>query len=265
MPVKGLGQNNAMGIRLVNRSPWKVDGSGEGGPEERAAQGGLGGLSVFRTVAAPQSLEEYVQDKRSALGKQDLCSNHAGSPRLRLAFKVSVFPLSLFLLSLCPSLQHVSSFRRARSLRPRGERALRCSPKCLSSVYVTFSATHSPVGPLASTALPSPSLPPPASRSPPFSPPLPPYVSLVRLYSCLLLSAGRIAMSSAADAADQKGRQSDIWILPQILGIRGTGAGFAPENVRERGAENVSTHTRNAQSCNTETPPRFLIIKSLQY
>jgi hypothetical protein len=102
IPVKGLGQNNAMGIRLVNRSPWKLDGSGEGGPEERAAQGGVGGLSVFRAVVAPQSLEEYVQDKRSAQVKQDLCSNHAGSPRLRLAFKVGVpsHPLSTLHMSL---------------------------------------------------------------------------------------------------------------------------------------------------------------------
>jgi hypothetical protein len=49
-----------------------------------------------------------------------------------------------------------------------------------------------------------------------------------------LLSAGRIAMPSAADAADQEGRQSNIWVLPQILGIRGAGAGFLAENVRER-------------------------------
>jgi hypothetical protein len=65
---------------------------------------------------------------------------------------------------------------------PYAALALRSSttrPPCLSSVYLTFSATHSPAGPLASTAFPSPSLPPCL----PFSPVLPPSPSLIALPS----------------------------------------------------------------------------------
>jgi hypothetical protein len=154
----------------------------------------------------------------------------------------SAFPLSLFLLSTCPSLQHASSFLRARSLRPRGERALRCSRPplinhtpsmsviCLSDILGNPLPRWFPCFHRFSLSLPS-SLPPVLPRSPPLSFP---DRSPVRLHLCLLLSAGRIAMSSAADAADQEGRQSDIWVLPQILGIRGAGAGFLAENVRER-------------------------------
>ena len=220
-----------MGIRLVNRSPRKLDGGGDGGPEDRAAQGGVGGLSVFRAAVAPQSLEEYVQDKRSALVKENLSSNHTGSPRLRLAFKVGVSSLPLPTLPM--SLATACFLLPPRPLSPPSRRAsppllspllINHTPcRCLSSVCLTFSATHSPTAPLASTALPSPSLPPflppvlPRPVRTPSSPP--PYLSLVRLHSCLLLSAGRIAMSSAADAADQEGGQSDIWVLPQVLGV----------------------------------------------
>jgi len=239
IPVKGLGQNNAMGIRLVNRSPWKLDGSGEGGPEERAAQGGVGGMSVFRAVVAPQSLEDYVQDKRSALVKQDLCSNHAGSPRLRLAFKVGVssLPLPTIHMSLA---QHASSLLRASSLRPRGERALRCSRPPLinhmpSLSVISLSDIFGNPLPCWPPCFHRSSLPPVLPYSHPLSLPyLLNSLSSVCTLVYYLLSAGRIAMPSAADAADQEGRQSNIWVLPQILGIRGAGAGFLAENVRER-------------------------------
>jgi len=67
---------------------------------------------------------------------------------------------------------------------PSAALALRSSttcPHCLSSVYLPFSATHSPAGPLASTALPCL----------PFSPILTPFPSLISLIlsrPCALLS-----------------------------------------------------------------------------
>ena len=101
----------------------------------------------------------------------------------------SAFPLSLFLLSTCPSLSmrppsSAPALSALAASEPSAALALRSSttcPPCLSSVYLTFSATHSPAGPLASTALPCL----------PFSPILTPFPSLISLIlsrPCALLS-----------------------------------------------------------------------------
>lgn len=82
--LEGLGQvpgtdtmANAAGVRLVNRNPWVQGNGSEQGKEKWNGGAGIGVLgsprlpiSIFKAtgVAAPQSLEEYVQSR-----KKDAC------------------------------------------------------------------------------------------------------------------------------------------------------------------------------------------------
>ena len=90
----GIGDTNAMNIRLVNRNPWmQVDHIGVIKPHE-------GSNSDFGSIEACRSLEEYAAEKRrsAVLVKDSLTPRsevESKTPRFRMAFKVTKYSIYL--------------------------------------------------------------------------------------------------------------------------------------------------------------------------
>lgn len=106
----GIGDTNAMNIRLVNRNPWmQVDQRAVIKPHEVSN-------TVFGSMEACQSLEEYAAEKRrsAVLVKDSLTPRsevESRTPRFRMAFKVTQY--SIYIIQIYSVLLIMSSCRPA--------------------------------------------------------------------------------------------------------------------------------------------------------
>ena len=123
IPLQGAGEDAGLGIRLVNRNPWKKVSLGGGDSVMQGHHAEYTNLLASQSGGAPQTLADFVDEKRRSaiVAKDDVSSpQNPAASRLRMTYKV-LSCMSPF-LTLHPATLATFLFQFCCALRAAGRK-----------------------------------------------------------------------------------------------------------------------------------------------